>query len=282
MQLNGTTKVLGIFGDPIAHSLSPRMQNAAIEAADINAVFVPFHVRKVELEAAVAAIRSLGLIGVNVTVPHKEAVMPFLDEIDNEAKLIGAVNTIVHLDGRLIGHNTDGRGFLDSLQSDLSFQPAGKNVLLLGAGGAARAAIVALAQATAARITISNRTFGKAEELRAEFSGLFPDTEFVAEPFEVERLQPHLASADLLVNTTVVGLHGENFSLPLIESLSTSAFFYDMVYAPGLTPLQQAASDRGLAFADGRGMLVGQGGIAFQLWFGVSPASDIMRSVIAK
>lgn len=282
MQLNGTTKILGIFGDPIAHTLSPKMQNAAIAAAGINAVFVPFHVKEDVLPGAVAAIRSLGLVGVNVTVPHKESIIPYLDEIDSEAKLIGAVNTVVNLDGRLIGHNTDGRGFLNSLHSELSFLPAGKNVLLLGAGGAARAAIVALAQADVGRIVISNRTYGKAEELVKEFSGHFPDTELIAEPFATEKLQSHLASVDLLVNTTVVGLQGEDFSLPLIETLSAKAVFYDMVYAPVLTPLQQAANDRGLQFADGRGMLAGQGEVAFELWFGTRPASDIMRSVIAK
>ena len=282
MQLDGTTKLLGIFGDPIAHSLSPRMQNAAIEASAINAVYVPFHVSAENLGHAVAAIRTFNMVGVNVTVPHKEGVIPFLDEIDPAASMIGAVNTIVNRDGILVGYNTDAIGFLDSLRTELSFTPAGKNVVLLGAGGAARAAVVALSQAGARYITICNRTFKKAEGLRNEFSGQFPQTGFAVEPLEAEKMNPSLSHADLLVNTTAVGLHGESFSLPLIEELPSGAVLYDMVYNAGLTPLQQAAADRGVPFADGRGMLAGQGEEAFRLWFNIRPAPGIMRSVIAK
>ncbi len=282
MQFDGNTKVLGIFGDPVAHSLSPKMQNAAIEAAGINAVYVPFHIRPEQLQDAVEAIRAIGLLGVSVTVPHKEAVMPFLDEIDSGAQLIGAVNTVVNRDGRLIGYNTDGLGLLKSLDQELGFNPHGKKTVLFGAGGAARAAIVALAQSGVSHLVVGNRTAEKAERLVRGFSGHFPGTSFSATSLESDLLQSALAETDLLVNTTTIGLHGEAFPVRAIKSLSESASFYDMVYTSGLTPLQSDAQGRGLNFTDGRGMLAGQGEEAFRLWFGVQPPDKIMHSQIAK
>lgn len=282
MQINGSTKVLGIIGDPIAHSFSPAMQNAAILAAGINAVYLPFHVKTVNLKQAVEAIRSLSLTGVNVTVPHKEDVIPFLDEIDPAAKMIGAVNTIVNRDGRLIGYNTDGLGFIRSLQDDLDFQPSGKKVVLLGAGGAARAAIVSLAQSGVAHILIANRTFDKAEQLAGEFSGHFSGVEITSAELDEQSLIEALKKAHLLVNTTVVGLQGESFPFPIVEKLSADAVLYDMVYAPALTPLQQTAKNHAVSFSDGRSMLVGQGEEAFQLWFETKPPAEIMRLQIVK
>lgn len=282
MTIDGKTKVLGIFGDPIAHSLSPRMQNAAITAAGFNAFYVPFHVAPNELASAVNAIRALGLAGVNLTIPHKEAVLPLLDEIDSAAAMIGAVNTVVNKDGHLVGYNTDATGFLVALQNEITFAPAGREVVLLGAGGAARAAIVALAREGAAKITISNRTVDKAENLRREFTEQFPDVEMRAVPLVEMELMPFLTSAELLVNTTAIGLHNESFSIPMVEHLPPKASLYDMVYASELTPLQHAADKLGLPFADGRGMLAGQGAEAFSLWFDTDPPFSIMRSAIAE
>ena len=268
MQITGKTKIVGIFGDPIAHSLSPVMQNAAIKAGGIDAVYVPFHVLPENLGPAVASIRTLGLIGVNVTVPHKEMVIPFLDEIDPAAELVGAVNTIVNRAGRLIGFNTDGEGLIRGLEEDLSFSVPTKKIIVLGAGGAARAAIVALAGSAAAEITIINRSLDKAERLVSDFSVKFPGTKITALPLEEPVVTPVLAAADLLLNTTVVGLAGESFDFELIERLSKNASFYDMVYAPEPTPLQQFAQQCGIDYADGRGMLAGQGEVAFSHWFG--------------
>ncbi len=282
MQLDGNTKVLGIFGDPVAHSLSPKMQNAAIEAAGINAVYVPFHIRAEQLEEAVAAIRILGLPGVNVTVPHKESVVPFLDEVDTAAQQIGAVNTIVNRHGSLVGYNTDGYGFLDSLEKDVGFHSAGKDVILLGAGGAARAALVALAQSGAGSVVVANRTPEKAAKMVHDFTGHFPNVQFTVTGLETMELEQALAKTDLLVNTTTIGLQGDSFSQPFMSLLPDSASYYDMVYAPELTPAQREAQNRGLKFADGRGMLAGQGEAAFCLWFGVDPPEGIMRRQIAK
>lgn len=278
MTIAGTTRVLGIFGDPVAHSLSPLMQNHALEAAGIDAVFVPFHVRPQQLAAAVAGIRALDLLGVNVTVPHKEAVCAYLDEIDPAARLIGAVNTIVNRNGRLCGYNTDGLGFLSSLQQDLGLRPEGLKVLLLGAGGACRAALVALAQGGAASITIANRTPARAEGLALEFDQVFGGTTFAARSLEPEALAAALDGVDLLVNTSTAGLHGEAFPDFPWAAVPTRAAFYDMVYGPGLTPWLQQAQDRGHAVAGGLGMLAGQGEEAFYLWTGKRPPFGAMRA----
>ncbi len=277
MQLTGKTRVLGIFGDPVAHSLSPTMQNQALQQAGINAVYVPFHVPAEQLPQAVAAIRSLGLWGVNVTVPHKEAVCPLLDDIDPAARLIGAVNTIVNRQSRLIGYNTDGLGFLRALAEDLQFLSEGKRILLMGAGGACRAALVSLCQAGVSWIGIANRTRSRAEALVKEFGDIFPAVSF--EPFGIEReeLRRATENIDLLANTSAVGLKGEAFAdLPWAD-LSEDVAIYDMVYSKTGTPLVQEAMRRGHRASDGLGMLAGQGEEAFALWTGDKPSVGLMK-----
>lgn len=280
MQLTGKTRVLGIFGDPVAHSLSPVMQNQALQQAGINAVYVPFHVPAEQLPQAVASIRSLDLWGVNVTVPHKEAVFPLLDDIDPAARLIGAVNTIVNRQGRLIGYNTDGLGFLRSLAEDLHFIPDGQRILLLGAGGACRAALVSLCQAGASWIGIANRTRSRAKTLIQEFGGIFPGVSFEYFGIDKEELRRATENIDLLANTSAVGLKGEVFAGLPWEDLSKDVAIYDMVYNRSGTPLVQQAISRGHRASDGLGMLAGQGEEAFTLWTGVKPVAGLMKSCL--
>ena len=277
MQLTGKTRVLGIFGDPVAHSMSPAMQNQALQQAGINAVYVPFHVPAEQLPPAVAAIRSLGLWGVNVTVPHKEAISSLLDEIDPAARLIGAVNTVINRQGRLIGFNTDGLGFLHSLAEDLQFNPQGKRILLMGAGGACRAALVSLCQAGALWVGIANRTRSRAEALVSEFADIFPAVSF--EPFGIatEELRRATQNIDLLANTSAVGLKGEVFGGLPWEDLPEEVAVYDMVYSQTGTPLVQEATRRGHRASDGLGMLAGQGEEAFALWTGERPSVGLMK-----
>lgn len=277
MQLTGKTRVLGIFGDPVAHSLSPVMQNQALQQAGINAVYVPFHVPAEQLPQAVAAIRSLGLWGVNVTVPHKEAVFSLLDDIDPAARLIGAVNTIVNRQGRLIGYNTDGLGFLRSLAEDLQFIPKGQRILLLGAGGACRAALVSLCQAGVSWVGIANRTRNRAETLVQEFERIFPEVRFEHFGIEKEELRRATESIDLLANTSAVGLKGEVFVEIPWEDLSKEIAIYDMVYSKTGTPLLQQAMSRGHRASGGLGMLAGQGEEAFTLWTGDKPLEGLMK-----
>lgn len=278
MNIGGQTRILGIFGDPVSHSLSPLMQNHALAAAGIDAVFVPFHVLPEHLGQAVAGIRALNLLGVNVTVPHKEAVCAYLDDIDPVARQIGAVNTIVNRNGRLCGYNTDGLGFLGSLQQDLGLDPQGLRIVLLGAGGACRAALVALCQAGAAQITVANRTPERAARLAAEVGQVFGGITIAACSLEADALQRALAGVDLVVNTSAAGLKGEAFpGFPWAAAPLRSAF-YDMVYGPGLTPWLTEAKRRGHLVAGGLGMLAGQGEEAFYLWTGKRPPFGAMRA----
>ncbi len=278
--VNGKTRLLGIFGDPVAHTLSPAMQNAALFAAEINAVYLPFHVRPEQLKSAVESIRTLNLVGVNVTVPHKVTIIPFLDQIDDDAALIGAVNTVVNHDGILTGFNTDAPGFLESLRHDLSFEPQGKKAVLLGAGGACRAALTALAGDGMVEILIANRTKEKAEMLAEEMFLHFPATRFLACGLVESDLADFLSHTDLLVNTSSVGLAGESFPPFLLKRMQKYAAVYDMVYTKEPTSLIKSAERHGLNSADGRGMLIAQGEAAFLKWFGVAPLKGVMSSEV--
>jgi shikimate dehydrogenase len=276
MLVRGTTRIFGIFGDPVAHSLSPLMQNEALSRAGIDGIYVPFHVAPASLEQAVASLRALDIAGVNVTIPHKEAVCQYLDIVDSEARLIGAVNTIVNRDGVLCGYNTDGQGLLRSLAEDLEFTPRGKRVLLLGAGGACRAALVALARGGAAWIGIANRTAARAAALAEEFRTSLGGTPLASFSLAAEDLCA-LAEIDLLVNTSALGLKGESYPDLPWSSFNPGARVYDMVYTRSGTPLLHAARDRGYAAADGLGMLAGQGEESFALWTGTAPPSGVMK-----
>ena len=278
--ISGKTQLLGIFGDPVSHSLSPKMQNAALTAAAIDAAYLPLHVTAERLELAVEAIRTFNFVGMNVTVPHKERIIPFLDEVDETATLIGAVNTVVNRQGYLVGFNTDASGFLASLQSDLLTEPQGQQVIIVGAGGASRAAVVALAGSGALKIVITNRSKEKAENLACEMQQHFPETEIVAYGLSEAELADSLSSADLLVNTTSVGLSGDTLPTFFVDKIAESACVYDMVYADSPTPLIRSARSRGLSCVDGRGMLVAQGEAAFFKWFGIAPETGVMRAQV--
>lgn len=281
MTITGTTRIVGIFGDPVAHSLSPRMHNAALAAAGIDAAYVPFHVAPDHLAAAMQAIRALGILGVNLTIPHKEAACALVDELDPLAAKIGAVNTIVNRDGRLYGYNTDGIGLVRALSSELGLKVDGKRVLVIGAGGAARAALVALARAGASWIGVANRTLSRAEELLAELSPRLPGAILAAFPLETDGAIAGLPGrVDLLVNSSALGLYDRSCGLSPEKLLHPGGGVYDMVYGREATLLVQAAQAAGLVAADGRGMLAGQGEAAFALWFGTDPPPGIMRQAL--
>jgi len=257
------------------------MHNAALAAAAIDAVYVPFHVTPGQLRDAVTAIRCLGLHGVNLTIPHKEPACGLVDELDEDAALSGAVNTIIRRDdGSLVGCNTDGVGLLRAIHEDLGCGVEGKHLLLMGAGGAARGAVVALARAGAAWIGVANRTPARAQQMLASLAPHFPGTAFAAFILD-ESLSKQLPDAvDLLINCTAVGLHNESFPwLPLPCVRQTGAVF-DMVYGREPTALVLAARSAGLAAADGIGMLAGQGEEAFRLWFGIAPPLGMMRTTL--
>jgi shikimate dehydrogenase len=280
MLLTGKSRVYGIFGDPIAHSLSPLMQNMAFRSLAIDAIYVPFLVTAEDLPKAIEGLRAQNIAGINLTIPHKEAVLPLLDQVDAGAALIGAVNTIVNQNGRLIGYNTDGLGFLRSAEQELDYHPLGSRVLLLGAGGACRAAVVALAAAQVTSICIANRSVERAERLRAELQFRCKSVSFKAVSYDQLEFQTSVEAADLIVNTTAVGLSGENIDFLPLEKIKPSALIYDMVYSKIETPLLRAAHSRGLRAVDGLGMLAAQGEEAFYLWTGKRPAAWMMKNCL--
>jgi len=280
MQLTGKTLVLGILGDPIQHSLSPRMQNAAIQAGNLDAVYVPFRVTREQLCDAVHGIRAMGIRGVNLTIPHKEAACDLVDELDEHAQLTGAINTIVNNSGRLRGYNTDGQGLLKALKHELGIEVSGRRVMLLGAGGACRAALVALCQSGAAWIGIANRTRERSQALIAELAKHFKGTTLASFSLSASLSACCPEPVDLLVNTSAVGLKGETFDFPVTECIRPGGSVYDMVYAAEPTPLVREALQAGFAAADGLGMLAGQGEIAFELWFDMAPQTHIMRRAL--
>lgn len=282
MTLSGSTTVVGVIGDPVSHSLSPAMHNAAFGRLGIDWVYVPFHVKPEHVETAVRSIVALGLRGFNVTVPHKVAVMQYLDEIDREARLIGAVNTIVNDGGRLVGYNTDGRGFLRSLERQGGRSVQGAGVLIVGAGGSARAIACAAALAGAAQVKIANRTPEKAEVLARlvrEQAGV-PAEAVALDPGEA--LARALGEADIVVHTTSVGMYPRHDVPPVIDVslLRRDAFVCDIVYRPRETSLIKAAAARGLGVLTGEGMLAYQGAIALELWTGLEAPDELMLETL--
>ena len=278
--LTGRTGVVCILGDPIAHSLSPVMQNAALQEAAIDAVYVPFHVTAVDLEASLDGLRRMNIIGGNLTIPHKEAAMPFVDRLDDDARVIGSINTIVNRNGELIGYNTDGSGLLQALYEDLDFDVKGKKVLLLGSGGACRAAVVALGRAGADWVGIANRTEDRAAKLLSGVAKTLLGTTFAHYHLDeglAERL-PH--QVDLLINTTSVGMTQDAFAFPVENYVRPGGGVYDMVYGREETPLVRKALLSGLHAADGLGMLAAQGELAFNLWFGQKPTFGLMKKIL--
>ncbi|MBI5598773.1 MAG: shikimate dehydrogenase [Deltaproteobacteria bacterium] len=275
MKISGRTKTLGIFGDPIEQTLSPYMHNAAFEALGLDLVYAAFRVRKERLKYAVEAIRALDMPGANVTIPHKESVVPFLDEIDAEARDIGAVNTIVNADGRLRGFNTDGRGYVLSLRNETGFNPEGSTIIIVGAGGAARAIIHSLLSLKPKTLVIANRTPSRAESLASEFGEKFGTAEVKTAGLDLSR---YLPGADLLVNTTSMGMAGqESLPFPSIEGIKSGAIVSDIVFRPLDTPLIQEATKMRLTVHRGLGMLVWQGALSFELWTGRKAPADTMK-----
>lgn len=283
MFLSGKSRIYGLLGDPVAHSLSPLMHNRAFLDYNIDAVYVPFHVSPRELSTAVAGLQALNVAGVNVTIPHKEAILPFLDQIDPSAQLIGAVNTIVVNDGgELVGYNTDGSGFLRSLCHELNFQPNDKYVVLLGAGGACRAAAVALAGAGVRSITIANRNLERAERLVQSFSPHFSPVDFFAYDYSEKDYLSALSRADLIVNTTSVGLYGEKINFLPLECIKGSALIYDMIYSATGTSFIESMQSAGWVCTNGLGMLAAQGEDAFFYWTGIRLPVGYMKKILVQ
>ena len=270
MSISGAAKVAGIFGWPIAHSRSPAIHGYWLQVHGIDGAYVPMAVAPADLADALRALPKLGFVGVNLTVPHKEAALEILDSVDDHARRIGAVNTIlVQADGRLSGRNTDATGFIEQLRASVPAWTGDQSVaIVLGAGGAARAVCVALMEAGVGELRLANRTTARAEHLVAD---LRRDDAGTLRAVSWDNRSDALSGADLLVNTTTLGMTGQPPLDIELAALPQAAVVYDVVYAPLETPLLAAARRRGNRCVDGLGMLLHQARPAFAAWFGVMP-----------
>ncbi len=263
-------KWFAVMGDPIEHSKSPAMHNAWFGEMSIDATYIPVHVSSENLESAVAGLKTLGASGWNITIPHKTAIIPYLDELDELAKKMGAVNTVVRTkEGTLKGYNTDGVGFVRSLEEAVGKSHKDKPVLLIGAGGAARGIAFALQQQGYTNLTIANRTVANAQAIVEEMG--------IGSAISLIDAEESLADFGILVQMTSAGLATGNFSMPFsLEHLAKGAIVADIVYNPLMTPFLKAAEEKGATVMTGLGMFVHQGAIAFEHWLGEYPNTNSM------
>jgi shikimate dehydrogenase len=275
MKLSGRTRVFGVIGDPIEHSLSPAMQNAAFEHLKLDCVFLAFQVKPIEVENAVRGMRSLGIVGLNVTMPHKHSVIASLDEVDSAAKFLGSVNTIHNRDGKLIGYNTDGIGALKALQEN-GVALKGKKLLLLGGGGAAKAIAYALTPEVG-EVVLLNRTAEKATQL-AEALCRTLGKKVTCSVLSAGEVKKHMRDTDIVVNATSVGM-SPNVEESLVQPrlLRPDLSVMDIVYHPVETKLAKEAKAAGAKVISGVEMLLYQGAASFEIWTECKAPVEVMR-----
>ena len=279
---------LGVFGDPVAHSLSPQIQNAALRSGGIDAQYARFHIRANELRSALRFLRDLNFVGVNLTVPHKIAAFAQIDQADESASQAGAVNTIRLRDKKLIGSNTDGEGFLRSIRSGFSVDVRDLRVMILGAGGGTGHAIAwQCALENCERLVLVNRTLEKAmalaDLLRPFFAGprvLGPVARLEAVPWDEAALRAQLQDVDLIVNATPLGMNPSDPSPIPARLLAPHHMVFDCVYGPSKTSLLRAADEAGARGANGLSMLLHQGALSFSIWFDREAPIDVMRAAL--
>ncbi len=277
------TKRIFLIGHPVGHSVSPAFQQAALDHYALDVRYEAMDVDAPSLPRVVEALRDPDVMGANVTVPHKEALLALLDELEEQARLIGAVNTIENRRGALIGHNTDAQGFLKALKEDAGFDPGGKTALVLGAGGAARAVTVALAGAGVKSLVIANRTLERARALVEDVRPLLPSAEAVA--LRPESLALAAANSQIIVNCTSLGMSGGTGQgeTPIgADLIPSQVLVCDLVYNPRETPLLREASKAGARVLGGLPMLVYQGATSFELWTGEKAPVKVMFEAAEK
>ncbi|MFC5631906.1 MULTISPECIES: shikimate dehydrogenase [Streptococcus] len=276
MQINGHTRLAAVVARPIKHSISPFIHNYAFNKTNINGVYVAWDIPERDLEETLKNVKRYDMWGVNISMPYKQAVLPYMDELTDSAQLIGAVNTVINRDGKLIGHNTDGIGFFKSLSTFLDFDVKGKHMTILGGGGAATAIIAQAALNGASHITIFNQT-AFLEETREKAQALSQKTDVVIDVYPIENLaliEEKVAESQLFVNATSVGMDGQSmiicddFQFP--EGLTVA----DVIYQPFETSFLKLARSRGLKAINGLGMLLFQAAAAFEEWTGAEMSTD--------
>lgn len=273
MKIDGYTRLAAVVANPIKHSISPFIHNRAFEATNTNGVYLAWEVEGTDLAETVANIRRYQMFGINLSMPYKEQVIPYLDQLSEEARLIGAVNTVVNRDGTLIGYNTDGKGFFKSLPS---FKISGKRMVLLGAGGAAKAILVQAILDGVSQVSVFVRS-ASIEKTRPYLEKLQNETGFKADLFaleDVSELQARITDSDLLVNATSVGMGGVSLPIPASVLLLEKLLVADVIYQPFETPFLKWARNQGNHAVNGLGMLLYQAAEAFQLWTGKEMPTD--------
>ncbi|MGF3522988.1 MAG: shikimate dehydrogenase [Candidatus Bathyarchaeia archaeon] len=280
MNLSGKTRVYGVIGDPIAHSLSPTLHNAAFEALKMDCAYLAFHVKSSEVENALRGMRGLGIAGLNVTMPHKSAVLPFLDEVEQTARFLGSVNTISNRDGKLLGFSTDGVGALNALKLN-GVDLCSKKVLLLGGGGTAKAVAYALTREVG-ELVILNRSPQKIAPLTESLNRQFK-AQVAGGLLEPSSLRQNLQDADVLINATSVGMYpDEAHSLVEPSWLKPDLTVMDVVYNPVETKLAKDAKNAGAKVISGVEMLIYQGAASFEIWTGKPAPIEVMRKAALK
>jgi shikimate dehydrogenase len=277
--ISGSTRTFGLIGHPVRHSLSPAMHNELFRRKRVDAIYVAFDTRPEDASGVGPAIRTLALAGANLTVPFKERVLPDLDRLSPEAAAAGAVNVVVREDGLLVGHNTDGAGYVSALEEEMGVSPEGRAAVILGAGGTGRAIAAALAGRGARSVTLLNRTVARAEHACAALAPSFPGCAWRALALDAPSFRSAAADADLVVNCT----SGE--AAPLVGTLDVSALapgsvWTDVNYWMSDPPRLVACVGRGIRIQRGIGMLIHQGALSFRLFTGVEVDGDTIRGVL--
>ncbi|ATW24015.1 shikimate dehydrogenase [Candidatus Formimonas warabiya] len=274
--INVNTKLVGLLGNPLGHSFSPAMQNRAFEKLGLDYYYLPIEVAGENLGDVVKGISRMNFAGFNVTIPHKINIIKYLDEIDELAEIIGAVNTVTIKDGRLKGYNTDGSGFVRSLEEETGITVQDQNVFILGSGGASRSIALTVAYKGARTICLCNRTVSKAQELAGEINAKVREC-CISVTLDKGEMKELLKDCDIFINTTSVGMHPKDEEIPLDpELINEKTIVCDIIYNPLKTKLLKETGKKGCKTVNGLGMLLFQGAEAFKLWTGKdAPVSDM-------
>jgi shikimate dehydrogenase len=277
-RITGKTRLIAVIGNPIEHSISPQLHNTLSKCLGLNLAYVPVKVEPDDIEDIIKGFRKMGFLGFNVTIPYKTEVIKHLDELSDEAMLTGAVNTVKFEGGRTKGYNTDGEGFLRSFKEETGEGFEGRNVVILGTGGAARAIAYAVAREGAKKLHILNRTVSNAESLCGQLrEKIGAEVDYAG--IDGREAEEAISSADVIINTTPVGMYPHADDMPLGENCVFQAgqIVYDIIYNPARTMLLNKAEDSGCMAVNGLGMLIHQGIAAYEIWTGIEVPAKISR-----
>lgn len=282
--MRNVTLAFGLVGEHIKNSLSPFIHMNFIRYYSLNYSYLPFQIKINNLEKAIIGAKVLGIQGLNITIPFKEKTMELMDEIDQAAKDIGAINTIVNKNEKLYGYNTDYNGFILALKEEMNIKLSGKRAIVLGAGGAAKAVIFALTNEGCSAISIFNRTPERASKIKMQYSNTFPQCKIRTFPFQIKVLQEEIDKTDLLINTTPLGswYYPDQNPLPKEIKFPSGIIFYDLIYYPDKTPLMHQAEINKNRILNGMPMLVYQAAESFYLWTGIYPDQEIIKQILNK